>query len=166
MNKRAAARWSAIASLAVAGCASPERSAPPEPPAYSPPQAGASPSAPALSSPLPGTSTATDASAHPMPISKPPPRTPAPDDPAIPPGENIPGSTISIPREIPPGQTLRGRVPVGSLVEIDGGPVPVDGGGHFGYPVAKSATGQLTVRIKRPAPDQRPAMTLKVDIRR
>lgn len=87
-------------------------------------------------------------------------------DPALPPGERIADSTIGVPRQVRAGQPLQGRAPEGSRVEIDGKRVLVDDHGQFTYPVPANASGQLTVRIARPAPDTRPPMTLKVEVLR
>lgn len=85
-------------------------------------------------------------------------------DPALPPGERIAGSTIGVPRQVRAGQTLQGQVPVGSRVEIDGKRISVNDRGQFTYQVPANASGRLTVRIARPAPDTRPPMTSKVDV--
>ncbi|PJK10496.1 hypothetical protein CO610_02265 [Lysobacteraceae bacterium NML95-0200] len=80
------------------------------------------------------------------------------------PGTPVPGSRISVPRTVKAGEALEGRVPVGSQVTVNGQAVAVDENGQFSYPVEKSANGSLDVRIKRPAPDTRPAMPLRVQI--
>lgn len=78
------------------------------------------------------------------------------------PGSPVPGSRISVPHQIQAGQILRGQVPVGSTVWVDGQAVVVDAEGRFLHPVPDSAHAPLQVRIKRPAPDTRPPMTLRV----
>ncbi|MDO4708301.1 MAG: hypothetical protein Q4B94_00525 [Pseudomonadota bacterium] len=80
------------------------------------------------------------------------------------PGRPVPGSRISVPRTVKAGETLEGRVPVGSQVTVNGQETAVDENGNFSYPVEKSASGSLNVRIKRPAPDTRPPMPLRVQI--
>lgn len=80
------------------------------------------------------------------------------------PGTPVPGSRIVVPATVKAGESLNGRVPVGSQVEINGQGIPVDGNGQFSFPVHKSARGSLNVRIRRPAPDTRPPMPLRVEI--
>lgn len=101
-----------------------------------------------------------------QPISDMPPATRQPpvDLRPVLPGSPVPGSRIAIPRTVRAGAILNGQVPVGSRVEIQGNVVPVDARGQFSYPVASDANGQLQVSIKRPAPDTRPPMSLRVQV--
>lgn len=95
---------------------------------------------------------------------------PAPSKPIPPelrpvmPGTPVPGSRISVPRTVKAGEALNGRVPIGSQVTVNGQAIAVDESGQFSYPVAETARGSLNVRIKRPAPDTRPPMSLSIEI--
>lgn len=88
-------------------------------------------------------------------------RPPSPLDPALPPDERNPGSSISIPQRAAPGSQVNGRAPAGSTVEVDGRQIAVGADGRFSFAMP---TADANVRVKRPAPDSRPPMTLRVRV--
>lgn len=70
--------------------------------------------------------------------------------PEIPPGERIAGSTIEIPQTIRAGAGLRGKVPGGSRVEVNGQPVAVAPDGRFEHVVGTAGGAVLIVRVIHP----------------
>ncbi len=80
------------------------------------------------------------------------------------PGSPVPGSRISVPHQVQAGQILRGQVPVGSTVWVDGQAVAVDAEGRFEHPVPINARRELAVRIQRPSTQVRAPMTIRVQI--
>lgn len=90
---------------------------------------------------------------------------PAPDAPALPPGERQTGSGIFVPRSIRAGESVSGRVPPGSRVEVDGRSIKVDANGAFRIPAPDRSTDAINLRVFRPG-DSRPPMPFRIQILR
>lgn len=99
---------------------------------------------------------------QPLPAMPPSLTDPPPDRRIVMPGMPVPNSRIAVARSVRAGESLRGQVPVGSEVDINGQRVAVDAAGRFSYPVAASASGTLLVRVKHR--QDRPPMPLRVQI--